>query len=61
MKGGKRLEREVRMDRVGAVAGQHAEMMDLACGAGLDDQPGRRAQAFTHQVLVHGRQRQRRR
>jgi hypothetical protein len=53
------LEREVRMDRLGAVAGENGEVVDLARRAGLDDEPGGRAQAFAHQVLVHGRERER--
>ena len=56
-----RLEREVGMDRLGAVAGEHREVMDLARRAGLDHQPGGRAQAFANEVLVHRRERQRRR
>ena len=54
-----RLEREVRVHRLGAVAGEHAEVVHLARRAGLDHQPGGRPQALAHQVLVHRRQRQR--
>ncbi len=49
------------MDRLRAVAGQHGEVMHFARRAGLDDQAGRGAQAFAHQVLVDRRQRQQRR
>ena len=53
-----RLEREIRMHRLGAVAGEHREVMDLARRAGLDHQARGRPQAFAHEVLVHGRKRQ---
>ncbi len=48
------------MDGLGAVAGQHGEVVYLAGGAGLDHQAGGGAQALAHQVLVDGRQRQQR-
>ncbi len=56
-----RLEREVGMDRLGAVAGEHREVMHLARRAGLDDEAGGRAQPLANQVLVHGREREQRR
>ena len=49
------------MHRLRAVAGQDAEVMHLARRAGLDHQPGGRAQALAHQVLVHRGKRQHRR
>ena len=56
-----RLEREVGVDRLSAVAGEHGEVMDLARRTGLDHQPGGGAQALADEVLMHGRERQRRR
>ena len=56
-----RLQRQVRMHGLGAVAGEHGEVMHLARAGGLDHQAGGRAQALAHQVVVHGRQRQQRR
>ena len=49
------------MHRLGAVAGEHREVMDLARGAGLDDEAGGRAQPLANEVLVHGREREQRR
>jgi hypothetical protein len=46
---------------LGAVAGQHGEVVHLARAAGFDHQAGGGAQAFAHQVVVDGRQRQQRR
>ena len=57
---GQRLQREVRVHGLGAIAGQHGEVVHLARRAGLDHQAGGRAQALAHQVLVHRRQRQQR-
>ena len=54
MQVGDRLERQVRIDRAGAVADQQAEVMHLAGLAGFDDQPGLRAGAFADQVMMHG-------
>ena len=51
---GQRLEREVRMDRLGAVAGEHGEVVHLARRAGLDHEAGAGAQAGAHQMVVHG-------
>ena len=45
---------------LGAVAGEHREVVHLARRAGLDHQAGAGAQAL-HQVLVDRRQRQQRR
>ena len=49
------------MDRLGAVAGEQREVVDLARRAGLDDEAGAGAQALAHQVLVHGGGREQRR
>ena len=46
------------MDRLGAIAGQHREVVHLARAAGFHHQPGGGAQPFMHQVVVDGRQRQ---
>ncbi len=56
-----RLEREIRVDRLGAIARQHAEMMHLARFAGLDHQAGRGAQAFADQMMMYRRGREQRR
>ena len=56
-----RLEREIRMDRLGAVAREQREMVHFARRAGLDDEPGARAHALLHQVLVHRRRGEQRR
>ena len=56
--GRQRLEGEVRVDGLGAVTGQHRELVHLARGAGLDHQAGLGAQPGAHQVVVHGRGRQ---
>jgi hypothetical protein len=55
------LHGQVGVHGLGAVAGQHREVVHLARRAGLDDQAGRGAQALAHQVVVDGRQRQQRR
>ena len=52
---GERLEGEVGVDRLGAVAGETSKMMHLARLAGFDHQPDRRAQALADQVMVNGR------
>ena len=49
-----RLEREVRIDRAGAVADEQAEVMRFAGLAGFDDQAGLRARAFADQVMMDG-------
>ncbi len=41
-----RLEGEIRVDRLGAVAGERAELMHLVGFAGFDDETDRRAQAL---------------
>ena len=56
-----RLEGEIGVHRLGAVARQHAEMVHLARLAGLDDEAGLHAQALADQVVVHRRGGQRRR
>ena len=56
-----RLEGEVGVDRLGAVAGKAGEMVHLARLAGLDDEPDRGAQALADQVVVHRRRREQRR
>ncbi len=50
--GVQRLEGEVGVDRLGAVAGQHAEMMHLARLAGLHDQTDRGPQPGADEVMV---------
>ena len=50
-----RFQRQVRVNRLGAVAGKQREMVDFARRAGLHDQARGRAQALFHQVLVHRR------
>ena len=52
---GQRLERQVRVDRAGAVADQQAEVVDLARVAGFDDQAALRAQLLADQVMVQRR------
>ena len=56
-----RLERDRGVDRFCAIAGQHAEMVDLTRFAGLDDQPGLHAQALADEVMMHRCRRQQRR
>ena len=55
------LHGQVGVDSLGPVAGQHGEVMHLACRARLDHQAGVGAQPTGNQVLVHGRQGQQRR
>ena len=50
-----RLEGEIGIDRLGAVAGEAGEVMHFARLAGLDHQADRRAQALADQMMVHGR------
>ena len=59
--GEQRLERQVGVDRLGAIAGERAEMMDLARFAGLDDEADRGAEALADQVMMDARRRQQRR
>ncbi len=51
--GGERLEGEIRVDRLGAIAGQDREVMDLAGVSGLDDKADRGALAVADQVMMH--------
>ena len=50
-----RLEGEIGIDRLGAVAGEAAEVMHLARLAGFDDEADRRAQALADEVMMHRR------
>ncbi len=59
--GDQRLEGEIGIDRLRAVAGETAEVMHLARFAGLDHEADRGAQALADQVMVHGRGREQRR
>ena len=59
--GEQRLEREVRMHRLRAVAAEQREMVHFARAAGLDHEAGRGAQPLADQVLVDRRQGQQRR
>jgi hypothetical protein len=51
---------QVGVHGLGAIARQHGEVVHFARGAGFHHQAGGGAQAFAHQVLVDGRQRQQR-
>ena len=55
------LEGQVRVDRLGAVAGEQAEIVDLARLAGLHHQADLGAQPLADQMMVHRRRRQQRR
>ncbi len=55
------LEGEVGVHRLGAIARQAAEMMDLADLARFDHQAGLGAEPTADQVMMHGRRRQQRR
>ena len=59
--GVERLEGEIGIDRLGAVAGEQAEMMHLARLAGLDHEARLGAQAVADQMMMHGRHREQRR
>ncbi len=59
--GEQRLEGEVGVDGLGAVAGEGAEMMHLARVAGLDHEADRGAQPLADQMVVHARRGQQRR
>ena len=50
-----RLEGEIGVDRLRAVAGQAAEVMDFAGFAGFDDEPDRGAQTLADEVVMHRR------
>src|SRR6185437_11328026 len=56
-----RLEREKRMDRLGAVSGQQRELMDLARRSGLHDETRARTQSLAHEMLMDCRGREQRR
>ena len=56
-----RFEREVGVDRLGAIARQAAEMVDLARLASLDHKAGLGAQSAADQIVVHGGGREQRR
>ena len=56
-----RVEGEVGIDRLGAVAGEAAEMMHLARLGRFHHQPDRGAQPLADQMMMHGRRRQQRR
>jgi hypothetical protein len=56
-----RVEGEIGVDRLGAVAGKQAEMMHFARLTGFDDETDGRAQTLADQVMMHGRRRQQRR
>ena len=49
------LEREIGIDRLGAVAGETAEVMHLARLAGFDHEADRRAQPLTDEMMMHRR------
>ena len=57
---GQRLEGEIGVDRLGAVAGKAGEVMHLARFARLDDEADGGAQALADQVMMHGRRREQR-
>ena len=56
-----RLERQVGVDRPGAVADEQRHVVHLAGVAALDDQADLRALLGAHEVVVHGRGQQQRR
>ena len=56
-----RLERQVRVDRAGAVADQQRHVVHLAGVAALDDQADLGALLLADEVVVHGRGEQQRR
>ena len=58
---GKRLQREIRVDRLGAIPGEQSKVMNLSRRSRLDDEAHRSAQTFFHEMLVHRRGRQQRR
>ena len=59
--GGERLEGEIGVDRLRAIAGEQREMMHLARLAGLDDEADRGAQTLADQMMMHGGGREQRR
>ncbi len=56
-----RLERQVRVDRPGAVADEQRHVVHLAGVAALDEQADHRALLRAHEVVVHGGGQQQRR
>ena len=54
------FERQIRVDRVGAVADQQAMMMHFAGFARFDDDADPRALRLAHQMMMHGAGRQQR-
>ena len=50
-----RIEGEIGIDRLGAITGQHTEMMHLTGFAGFNHQPRLHAQALTDQMMMHRR------
>ena len=48
------LEREIGIDRLGAVAGEAGEVMHFARLAGFDHEADRGAQALADQMMMHG-------
>ena len=55
------LEREVRVDRLGAIAGERRELVDLVGLTRFDDETDRCSEALADQMVVHGRRREQRR
>ena len=53
-----RLERKIGVDRLGPVACERSEMVNLACAAGFHNDAGAGAQPLAHQMLVDGTKRQ---
>src|SRR5262252_10210022 len=49
------FKREIRIDRLRAIAGEAAEVMHLAWLTGFDDQADRSAEPLANQVMVNGR------
>ena len=49
-----RLERDIGVDPLGAIACQRAEMMHFARFAGFDDEAGLHPQALADQLVMHG-------
>ena len=54
-------KREIRVDRLGAIARERAELMHFVGFAGLDHESDGGAQPLADQVMMHGRHRQQRR
>ncbi len=55
-----RVEGEIGVDGLRAVAGEQTEMMDFARFAGFNDEADRGAQTLADQVVMHGSRRQQR-